>query len=59
MSRYSMVIITRDRRRELLHTLDRPAKLPENPEIFVVDNGSRDGTAVVTGRQREPCGLRE
>ncbi|KAF4410816.1 glycosyltransferase family 2 protein [Streptomyces lycii] len=38
-------MITRNRREELLHTLDRLAELPEDPEVVVVDNGSSDGTA--------------
>jgi GT2 family glycosyltransferase len=38
------VIITRDRRAELLRTLAVMTALPERPEIVVVDNGSRDGT---------------
>ena len=40
----TVVIATRDRRRELLHTLQRLRALPERPPIIVVDNGSRDGT---------------
>ena len=39
----SVVIATRDRRDELLHTLDRLADLPERPPVIVVDNGSTDG----------------
>ncbi|SEG65721.1 Glycosyltransferase, GT2 family [Thermomonospora echinospora] len=39
-----MVIITRDRRAELLRTLAHMTALPERPRIIVVDNGSRDGT---------------
>ena len=40
----SVVIVTRDRRPELLRTLERLAALPERPEVTVVDNGSHDGT---------------
>ncbi|MEV5448147.1 glycosyltransferase, partial [Streptomyces sp. NPDC052644] len=44
-SRTTVVVITRDRRDQLLHTLDRLAALPERPHVVVVDNGSSDGTA--------------
>jgi GT2 family glycosyltransferase len=40
-----IVIATRDRRDELLDSLRRLRELPEDPQIVVVDNGSRDGTA--------------
>ncbi|PRX96184.1 glycosyltransferase family 2 protein [Allonocardiopsis opalescens] len=43
-ARTSVVIATRDRRDELLETLDRLAALPERPPVVVVDNGSADGT---------------
>jgi GT2 family glycosyltransferase len=43
--RIAVVIITRDRRAELLRTLDRLAALPERPHVVVVDNASADGTA--------------
>ncbi|RCG26040.1 glycosyltransferase [Streptomyces diacarni] len=43
--RVTVVVITRDRRSELLRTLDLLADLPERPEVIVVDNASRDGTA--------------
>jgi GT2 family glycosyltransferase len=43
--RTSVVVITRDRREDLLHTLDRLAALPEAPPVTVVDNQSSDGTA--------------
>jgi GT2 family glycosyltransferase len=39
-----VVIVTRDRRGELLRTLDRLEALPERPPVVVVDNGSTDGT---------------
>lgn len=43
--RVTVVVITADRRPELLSTLARLADLPEQPHVIVVDNGSRDGTA--------------
>ncbi|MDT0317395.1 glycosyltransferase family 2 protein [Streptomyces millisiae] len=43
--RVTVLVITHNRRRELLHTLDRLAELPERPPVVVVDNGSTDGTA--------------
>lgn len=44
-ARVSVVIITWNRRDELLETLGRLSVLPERPELIVVDNGSVDGTA--------------
>jgi GT2 family glycosyltransferase len=51
VGRFTVVIATRNRRSELLRTLDRLGALPERPAIVVVDNGSGDGTpaAVRTG----------
>jgi GT2 family glycosyltransferase len=43
--RFTVVIITRDRRRELLGCLGRMTALPERPPIVVADNGSADGSA--------------
>ncbi len=43
-ARVAVVVITRDRVRELLATLDRLRRLPERPKVVVVDNGSSDGT---------------
>jgi GT2 family glycosyltransferase len=40
----TVVIVTRDRRETLLHTLTRLEALPELPPIVVVDNQSSDGT---------------
>jgi GT2 family glycosyltransferase len=48
--RVSVVIITHDRREELLRSLDRLAALPERPEVLVTDNGSGDGTAEAVTR---------
>ncbi|MER7622083.1 glycosyltransferase [Streptomyces sp. NPDC126503] len=49
--RLTVVVITHNRRDQLLATLDRLAALPERPEIVVVDNASTDGTpaAVAAG----------
>ena len=46
----AVVIITWNRRAELLHTLERMCALPEQPPIVVVDNGSSDGTAAAVRR---------
>jgi GT2 family glycosyltransferase len=43
--RVSVVVITHQRRDEVLHALDRLRALPERPRVVVVDNGSTDGTA--------------
>jgi GT2 family glycosyltransferase len=62
----AVVIVTRDRRDELLGTLDQLGALPERPPVVVVDNGSRDDTStavagthpevrlIVTDRDRGP-----
>jgi GT2 family glycosyltransferase len=44
-----VVIVTRDRRGDLLRTLARLSALPERPPVIVVDNGSCDGTAEAVG----------
>jgi hypothetical protein len=43
--RVTVVVATRNRRRELLDALGRLASLPERPALVVVDNGSSDHTA--------------
>jgi GT2 family glycosyltransferase len=43
--RVTVVVITRDRRDELLRTLRLLSELPERPQVIVTDNASRDGTA--------------
>ena len=43
--RVGVVVITRDRRDELVRTLARLTALPERPAVVVVDNASSDGTA--------------
>ncbi|GAA0445393.1 glycosyltransferase [Streptomyces sp. NPDC046215] len=53
-ARTGVVVITRDRRERLLHTLDRLAALPERPPVAVVDNASTDGTAEAV-RARHPA----
>jgi GT2 family glycosyltransferase len=49
----AVVVITHQRREELLRTLARLAELPEQPHVVVVDNGSTDGTAAAV-RDRFP-----
>jgi GT2 family glycosyltransferase len=49
-TRVSVVVITHNRREELLRTLGRLAELPERPPVFVVDNASADGTAETVAR---------
>jgi GT2 family glycosyltransferase len=43
--RVAVVVITHQRRDELLLALSRLRELPERPHVVVVDNGSTDGTA--------------
>jgi GT2 family glycosyltransferase len=43
--RVSIVVISRNRRDELLENLGRLTRMPEAPSIVVVDNGSTDGSA--------------
>jgi GT2 family glycosyltransferase len=44
-ARVAVVVITHQRRDELLLALSRLRELPEKPHVVVVDNGSTDGTA--------------
>ncbi|HEX8989687.1 MAG TPA: glycosyltransferase [Rhodocyclaceae bacterium] len=47
----AVVVLTHNRRREVLRTMARLAALPEAPPLCVVDNGSGDGTAVALARR--------
>jgi GT2 family glycosyltransferase len=49
--RVSLVILTHNRRDEVLASVARARALPEEPAIIVVDNGSSDGTAEHVGRR--------
>jgi GT2 family glycosyltransferase len=51
--RVAVVVITHQRREEVLLALTRLLDLPERPRVIVVDNGSTDGTAAAV-RQRFP-----
>jgi GT2 family glycosyltransferase len=48
--RTTVVVITHNRRPELLRTLRRLRALPEHPRIVVTDNASTDGTAEAVAR---------
>src|SRR5579871_4474580 len=43
--RIAVVMITHNRRLEVLRSLDQLRRLPERPRVVVVDNASADGTA--------------
>jgi hypothetical protein len=52
--RLAVVMITHNRRADLLGSLARIMHLPERPRVFLVDNGSTDGTtAAVAERFRQ------
>ncbi|MGC0337873.1 glycosyltransferase family 2 protein [Streptomyces sp. SLBN-8D4] len=48
--RTTVVVITHNRRPELLRTLDHLTELPEQPQVIVVDNACTDGTADAVSR---------
>ncbi|MGX1267864.1 glycosyltransferase family 2 protein [Streptomyces phaeoluteigriseus] len=48
--RTTVVVITHNRRDELLRTLTRLRELPERPRVIVTDNASGDGTAEAVRR---------
>ncbi|WP_316043552.1 hypothetical protein [Actinomadura sp. CNU-125] len=54
--RYTVVVITRDRRDSLLAVLARLRDLPDGPPVIVVDNASRDGTPDASRRSSPECG---
>ncbi|MFF8691189.1 glycosyltransferase family 2 protein [Streptomyces sp. NPDC015144] len=49
--RVTVVVITHDRRAELLRTLKSLAEIPERPAVIVTDNASVDGTAEAVARE--------
>ncbi|MBO9353802.1 glycosyltransferase [Bordetella petrii] len=49
--RVSIVVLTYNRRLELLRTLRRLARLPDTYPVIVVDNGSTDGSAEAVRRE--------
>ncbi|GAB3212670.1 glycosyltransferase family 2 protein [Marinactinospora thermotolerans] len=51
--RVAVVVITHNRRDEVLGVLERMTRVPERPQIVVVDNASRDGTATAVA-ERHP-----
>lgn len=52
-----MVVLSRDRRDELLHTLERLEALSEAPPLIVVDNGSSDGSPAGVARAHPDVAL--
>lgn len=56
-ARTTVAIITRNRRKSLIRTLDHLRALPESPPVLVVDNGSTDGTAEAVRTHPSGAGL--
>jgi len=50
-TRVAVVMITHNRVQEVMRSLDNLGRMPENPRIVLVDNGSRDGTASVVAER--------
>lgn len=48
-TRITVVVLTYNRREEVLHTVAQLLALPERPAVIVADNGSTDGTADALG----------
>jgi GT2 family glycosyltransferase len=49
--RVAIVVLTHNRRQEVLRSLKLHTALPEQPKIIVVDNASTDGTACAVREQ--------
>jgi GT2 family glycosyltransferase len=47
----TFVMITHDRKAEVLRSLGHLSRLPEGPPIILVDNGSTDGTVAAAARE--------
>jgi GT2 family glycosyltransferase len=50
-TRIAVVVITRNRRGDLVEALARLVALPERPRVVVVDNGSDDGTPAAVAQR--------
>lgn len=50
MSRITVVVITHNRREQLMETLSHMTELPDDAPIILVDNASHDGTADAVAR---------